>query len=100
MLRNSWQIIYSNMGHALCFVGGPSPGGSESGGVAETFLRLFEEYPKSQEFFLHFRGTPVESLRSDLKLSLELQEHAVRVMQVVEKVIGRLESPEKVRARQ
>ena len=57
----------------------------------------FQEYPKSQEFFSHFRDTPIETLREDVRLSQALQEHAVRVMQVVEKAIGRLDNLEKVR---
>ncbi len=44
-----------------------------------------------------FRGTPVGALRDHKDLSREVQEHAIRVTQVVEKVIARLESPEKVR---
>ena len=95
LLKTTWKVIYAQMGHSLSYVGS---GGSAQPGVADTFLRLCEEYPKSQEFFSHFRDTPVAALREDLKLSKALEEHAVRVMQVVEKVIGRLETPEKVRA--
>ncbi len=39
----------------------------------------------------------MDTLQSDLRLSRALQEHAVRVMQVVEKVIGRLQNLEKVK---
>ena len=105
-LKSSWQIVYSHMGQHLSYVG-TSQGsasmeqhktvtGTDSSGVADTFLRLFEEYPQSQEFFATFRGTDVTSLREDKRLSQALQEHAVRVMQVVEKVIGRIESLDKV----
>ena len=66
------------------------------GPVVKTFLRLFEEYPQSQEFFSDFRGTPLEALKDDHKLSTILQEHAIRVLRVVEKVIGRIEDLEKV----
>ena len=38
----------------------------------------------------------MDSLQGDLRLSRALQEHAVRVMQVVEKVIGRIQNLEKV----
>ena len=46
-LKDSWQIIYSNMGRNLCYVGGgagcPAGGSAESAddgaAVAETFLR-------------------------------------------------------------
>ena len=44
-----------------------------------------------------FRDAPVEELRADVRLSSALQEHALRVMQVVEKVVGRLDSQEKAR---
>ena len=59
-------------------------------------MRLFEEYPTSQQFFSNFRGTSVEALRDDVRLSNALQEHAVRVLRVIEKVIVRLEDLEKV----
>ena len=59
-------------------------------------MRLFEEYPQSQEFFSDFRGTPLETLKDNPKLSTILQEHAIRVLRVVEKVIGRIEDLEKV----
>jgi hypothetical protein len=51
-------------------------------GVAETFFRLFEEYPQSLAFFGYLGTTSMEDLRKDPKLSRELQEHAVRVLQV------------------
>eukprot|EP00095_Tigriopus_kingsejongensis_P009097 snap_masked-scaffold295_size218279-processed-gene-1.5 protein:Tk09097 transcript:snap_masked-scaffold295_size218279-processed-gene-1.5-mRNA-1 annotation:"PREDICTED: cytoglobin-1-like" len=93
LLKESWKVIYSEMGQALSFVGGRSKTqGGMGSSVADTFLKLFEDYPKSQEFFSHFRNTPVEALKEDVRLSRALQEHAVRVMQVVEKVIGRLEN--------
>ncbi|TRY68236.1 hypothetical protein TCAL_04160 [Tigriopus californicus] len=96
LLKESWKIIYSEMGQALSFVGGGSQTkGGMSNSVADTFLKLFQEYPKSQEFFFHFRDTPVEALKEDVRLSRALQEHAVRVMQVVEKVIARLENADK-----
>ncbi len=38
----------------------------------------------------------MENLRDDARLSAVLQEHAVRVLRVVEKVITRLEDLEKV----
>ena len=44
-----------------------------------------------------FRDAPVEELRADVRLYSALQEHALRVMQVVEKVVGRLDSQEKAR---
>ncbi len=43
LLKDSWKIIYSNMGNNLCYVGQDS---NKDVGVADTFLRLFEEYPQ------------------------------------------------------
>lgn len=94
ILRNTWTTIYAELGQTLCYVGDPDSSGNDRG-VAETFLRLFEEYPMSQQFFGRFRGTPIESLRTDVRLSGALTEHAVRVLRVVEKVIGRIENLEK-----
>ena len=37
----------------------------------------------------------MEKLKEDVKLSKALNEHAVRVMQVLEKVIARIDNPEK-----
>jgi hypothetical protein len=51
-------------------------------GVAETFFRLFEEYPQSLAFFGYLGTTSMDELRKDPKLASALQEHAVRVIQV------------------
>ena len=70
---------------------------ASSFGVSAAFIQLFEEYPRSQDFFTAFKGTPIEEIQSNVILSQTLQEHAVRVFQLVEKVIGRMEpSIEKV----
>ena len=94
------------VGSSLYYVGGTSAGssggsgggggevreGSGGGGdIEETFIRLFEEYPSSQEFFVQFRGSPIQDIRDNVKMTKILKEHAVRVFQLVEKVIGRLE---------
>lgn len=44
--------------------------------------RLFENQPETQELFVPFRGIPPGNLR----YNTELRAHALRVMQVVEKV--------------
>ena len=68
-------------------------------GVSAAFIRLFEEYPQSRDFFTQFKDTPIEEIQSNVQLSKTLQEHSVRVFQLVEKVIGRMEpSIEKVGA--
>jgi hypothetical protein len=68
LLRQSWTVIYSEIGQSLCYVGGAQPATAdrsaasdvaENGnpssqiepqhrGVAEPFFRLFEEYPQSR----------------------------------------------------
>jgi hypothetical protein len=96
ILKSTWTLIYAELGQTLCYVGEAGGQQENSGGMAETFLRLFEEYPQSQQFFSDFNGTPIEALRQDARLSKALEEHAVRVVRVVEKVIGRLEDLEKV----
>ena len=99
ILRTTWSTIYAELGQTLSYpVGGQHEmtGSEQKHDMSETFLRLFEEYPMSQQFFIDFRGTPIEALRNDARLSNALQEHAVRVLRVVEKVIGRLQDLEKV----
>lgn len=112
LIRSSWKIILSDLGQTLCFVGGPTaemssslPGKGPSQetatsgaiSISSAFIKLFEEYPQSQEFFTQFKGTPVEKIKSDLVLSKTLEDHSVRVFQLVEKVIARMEpSIEKV----
>ena len=102
ILKTTWGLIYGELGQTLYYIGGkcekdenaiPNP---NQGLGRETFLRLFEEYPMSRQFFRDFRGTSVEAIKSDVKLSQALQEHAVRVLRVVEKVIGRIDNLEKV----
>ena len=55
--------------------------------MAETFFRLFEEYPQSMAFF-GYLGNSREELRKDPKLSSALQEHAVRVLQVLMNLVA------------
>ena len=48
ILKSTWNIIYSMMGHSLCYVGETSPEGSgNSRGVADTFIRLFQARERS-----------------------------------------------------
>ena len=112
LIRASWKVIISELGQSLCYVGGlgstpPEMARSEPGhqsivsamGVSAAFIRLFEEYPQSREFFTQFKDTPIEEIQSNVILSKTLQDHSVRVFQLVEKVIGRMEPTiQKVRA--
>ena len=43
-----------------------------------------------------FRGAALDDLRADVRLYSALQEHALRVMHVVEKVVARLDNQEAV----
>jgi hypothetical protein len=92
IIKSTWSTLSRELGEGLSYL----KNDTEENPVTEPFLRLFEEYPMSQQFFLEFRGTPTEALRNDVRLNTVLQEHGVRVMRVVEKVIGRLEDLEKV----
>ena len=108
LIRASWKVIVSELGQSLCYVGGstaspkPEMATSEPGqqemksivstmGVSAAFIRLFEEYPQSREFFTQFKDTPIEEIQSNVILSKTLQDHSLRVFQLVEKVIGRME---------
>ena len=90
------MTISNELGQTLSYVGPRVVDQNNSENLNEPFLKLFEEYPMSQQFFMEFRGTPIEALKNDAKLANALQEHAIRVLRVVEKVIGRLENLEKV----
>ena len=72
---------------------GTNQGSSTSGGISisSAFIKLFEDYPQSRDFFTQFKGTPIEEIKSNVLLSKTLQEHSVRVFQLVEKVIARME---------
>ncbi|KAG8179367.1 hypothetical protein JTE90_016542 [Oedothorax gibbosus] len=56
-----------------------------------TFMNLFETHPDVQDVFMPFKGLSKEELR----LSEELRAHGLRVMGFVQKVVARLEEPEK-----
>ena len=71
-----------------------SPSQSKFSGLRIFILPFNSREPK---FVCRFRDAPVEALRADVRLYSALQEHALRVMQVVEKVIARLDNQEKVR---
>ncbi|XP_054712905.1 globin D, coelomic-like isoform X1 [Uloborus diversus] len=56
-----------------------------------TFMNLFETHPDVQDVFMPFKGLSVEELRH----SKELRAHGLRVMGFVQKVVARLDEPEK-----
>lgn len=57
-----------------------------------TFLSLFETHPDVQSVFLPFNGLTKE----DLRRSKQLHAHALKVMNFIQKVIGRINEPEKL----
>ncbi|XP_071040529.1 globin C, coelomic-like isoform X2 [Parasteatoda tepidariorum] len=56
-----------------------------------TFMNLFETHPDVQDVFMPFKGLTKEELRH----STELRAHGLRVMGFVQKVVARLDEPEK-----
>ncbi|CAL1281719.1 unnamed protein product [Larinioides sclopetarius] len=56
-----------------------------------TFMNLFETHPDVQDVFMPFKGLSQEELRH----SKELRAHGLRVMGFVQKVVARLDEPEK-----
>ena len=92
LIKTTWTTLSRELNEGLSYL----KNDTEANPITEPFLKLFEEYPMSQQFFLEFRGTPPEALKNDVKLNRALQEHGVRVLRVVEKVIGRIDDLEKV----
>ncbi|XP_041378366.1 neuroglobin-1-like [Gigantopelta aegis] len=58
-----------------------------------TFIGLFEANPEFQESFILFRGLT----HKEMKYSVVLKDHALRVMGIVEKCINRLDDVEKIK---
>ena len=92
ILQTTWKSIYLELSRSLSYV----TNDDRDNGITEPFLKFFENYPKSQQFFFDFSGTAIEEIKHDAKLSNHLQDHAIRVLRVVEKVIFRIEDLEKV----
>ena len=59
--------------------------------IMAMFIKLFEDYPDSRDFFTQFKGKPVNKIKSNVVLSKMLQSHSIIVFQLVEKVIGMME---------
>ena len=68
-----------------------------STGASAVFIKLFQDsrfpryFPKFQEFFPEFNGTPINEIQSNECLSGKLQDHADKVLELVEKIIVSLE---------
>ncbi|KAL7633445.1 UNVERIFIED_CONTAM: hypothetical protein RMT77_016316 [Armadillidium vulgare] len=54
------------------------------------FVGLFETHPDVQEVFLPFRGLASE----EMKRSKQLRSHSLRVLNLIEKAVGRLDKPD------
>ena len=53
----------------------------------DVFIKMFEKYPESRNYFLQFKDTQTEELQQNSKLLNDLKAHAARVFLLVEKVI-------------
>ncbi|XP_055946807.1 neuroglobin-like isoform X2 [Argiope bruennichi] len=75
LILENWQLLVDNISNV---------------GVI-TFMNLFETHPDVQDVFMPFKGLSQEELRH----SKELRAHGLRVMGFVQKVVARLDEPEK-----
>lgn len=76
LLLNTWQVLQQDIAKV---------------GVV-MFMNVFETHPECKEAFLPFK----ELKGNDLRWSTELKTHGLRVMNVVEKILARIESEEKI----
>ena len=60
---------------------------TNASGPTETFIKMFEKYPESRNFFTKFQDAQTEEFESNSMLLKDLKGHSVRVFQLVEKVI-------------
>lgn len=75
LVLNTWKLLVENISRV---------------GVI-TFMSLFETHPDVQEVFMPFR----DLTREELSKSTDLRAHALRVMGFVQKIVARLDEPEK-----
>ena len=68
-----------------------------STGASAVFIKLFQDsrfpkfFPKFQEFFPEFNGTPINEIQSNECLSWKLHYHADKFLKLVEKIILSME---------
>ena len=75
LIRTSWKRISIEFSK------------TNASGPTETFIKMFEKYPESRNFFTKFKDTQKEEFESNSELLKDLKAHSVRVFQLVEKVI-------------
>ncbi|CAB4067707.1 unnamed protein product [Lepeophtheirus salmonis] len=95
ILRSSWKVIYSDLESALCYGSIGTMTENERTFMTVAFIRLFQEYPQTQDYFPTFRNVPLEELSNNTNMVQLLHEHSIKVMQVIEKTISRIESLDK-----
>ena len=112
LIRKSFKVVMSDLKQPVCNVAGspmdmssnePDKGKTipsdvvTSTGPSAVFIKLFEDsrfprfFPKFQEFFPAFNGMSINEIQSDECLSGKLQDHAVKFLQLVEKIIVSME---------
>ena len=108
LIRSSWEAIVLDLTQSsTCEFGtrlqettqsgpdqnesNPSLEGRGKIEVTAAFIKLFEQYPLSQEYFVQFKGTPIEKIKSCEKHSKALKEHSSKLFHLVERGILRME---------
>ncbi|KAL7639074.1 UNVERIFIED_CONTAM: hypothetical protein RMT77_010608 [Armadillidium vulgare] len=76
LIKSTWKVVEADV--------------SKVGVVM--FVRLFETHPDMQESFMSFKGIHIE----EVKHSKQLKSHALRVMGFIQKIVSRLDHPEKM----
>ena len=75
LIRTSWKMISIEFSK------------TNASGATDTFIKMFEKYPESRNFFTKFKDAQTEEFESNSKLLKDLKAHSVQVFQLVEKVI-------------
>ena len=75
LIRTSWKRISIEFSK------------TNASGPTDTFIKMFEKYPDSRNFFTKFKDAQNEEFESNSELLKDLKAHSVRVFQLVEKVI-------------
>ncbi|XP_038150421.1 x globin isoform X2 [Cyprinodon tularosa] len=79
MIKDSWKVIRDDIAKVGIIM----------------FVRLFETHPECKDVFFLFRD--VQDLER-LRTNRELRAHGLRVMSFIEKIVARLDQPERLEA--